>query len=57
MRFKIKKDVHGWWMAGIYSGHGISSLVNARHSKSLWNAIRVFFRLRNYLYIIKYRKL
>ena len=56
MKLKLKKD-QGYWMAGIYRGKGgVSSLINVRHSKSFWEVIRVFFRIRNYIYLIKYSK-
>jgi hypothetical protein len=49
MKLKLKKDKDGNWMAGIYHGKGgISSLINARHSKSFWSVISVFFKLRNW---------
>lgn len=54
MKIKLSKDRNGEWMAGIYRGKGgISSLINARHSRSFWNVLKVFFRIRNYRLLFK----
>lgn len=49
MKLKFENDKNGHWHSGVYRGNGgISSLICARHSKSWWQAFKLFFNLRVY---------